>query len=95
METSYYKFFLFLIPWINPLVKLNRNPIISGKKTIPKEIWGYKDNLKNSKTNTILKSIRISILQRYANTMIKTNYSDLISIRVVPFPLFLRVISSS
>ncbi len=80
---------------MNPLVKLKRNPIINGKKTIPKEICGYKDNLKNSKTNTILKSIRISILQRYTNNMIKTNYSDLISIRVVPFPLLLRVISCS
>ena len=50
---------------MNPLVKLKRNPTISGKNTIPNDMWGYKVSLKNNKTNTIHKSIRISILQRY------------------------------
>lgn len=50
---------------MNPLVKLKRNPTIKGKNTNPKDIWGYKVSLKNNKTNTIHKSIRISILQRY------------------------------
>ena len=50
---------------MNPLVKLKRNPIINGNNTTPKDKWGYKVSLKNNKTNTIHKSIRISILQRY------------------------------